>query len=123
MQALEAQLSLHAMNEVLGHADEQLLHRLVARGHARRGITHLAFEKPRHVGAVPAHSRDDLCAREQTVLPDGTCEVFSGCWDEVLPGIDTRQKTGTWHISELEPLVVVMALASSGRRTSHSAAF
>jgi len=44
------------------------------------------------------------------VLPDGTCEVFSGRWDEVLPGIDTSQATGEWHISELELLVVVMAL-------------
>ena len=44
------------------------------------------------------------------VLPDGTCEFFSGRWGDVLPGIDTSQETGTWHISELELLVQVMAM-------------
>ena len=44
------------------------------------------------------------------VLPDGTCEVFSGRWDEVMPGIDTSQATKEWNISELELLVVIMAM-------------
>jgi len=44
------------------------------------------------------------------VLPDGTCEVFSGRWDAVLPGIDTSQETKEWHISEMELLVVIMAM-------------
>ena len=44
------------------------------------------------------------------VLPDGTCEYFSGRWCDVLPGIDTSQETGEWHISELELLVVHMAM-------------
>jgi len=44
------------------------------------------------------------------VLPDGTCEFFSGRWCDVLPGIDTSQETGEWHISELEMLVCLMAM-------------
>jgi len=43
------------------------------------------------------------------VLPDGTVEVFSGRWEDVMPGIDTSQETGEWHISELELLVVLLA--------------
>jgi len=53
------------------------------------------------------------------VRPDGTAEYFSGRWDEVLPGIDTRQvlpdgSVGEWHISELEALVVLMAMHQWG---------
>ena len=53
------------------------------------------------------------------VRPDGTAEYFSGRWDEVLPGIDTRQvlpdgSVGEWHISELEALVVLMAMDQWG---------
>jgi hypothetical protein len=48
------------------------------------------------------------------VRPDGTAEYFSGRWDEVLPGIDTSQETGEFHISELEALVVLMAMHQWG---------
>jgi len=36
--------------------------------------------------------------------PDGSIEWFGGRWDTYLPGIDTSQATGDWHIGELECL-------------------
>ena len=44
------------------------------------------------------------------VFEDGTAEYFGGLWSDVLPGIDTSQETGEWHISELEQLSVLMAV-------------
>ena len=43
------------------------------------------------------------------ILPDGTAEVYSARWDELLPGIDTSQASGLWHVSELEALGVLIA--------------
>jgi hypothetical protein len=44
------------------------------------------------------------------VKPDGSAEVLSGRWDEVLPGIDTSQESKLWHITELESVAFLTAV-------------
>ena len=44
------------------------------------------------------------------VRDDGTAEYFGGLWSDVLPGIDTSQALGEWHVSELEALVFLMCM-------------
>lgn len=48
------------------------------------------------------------------VRPDGTAEYLYGRWDQILPGIDTSQETGEWHVSEFEALALLVCMHQWG---------